>query len=363
MKLSACMMVKNEEINIERCLNSLGFVDEIIIFDTGSTDKTIDLIQKRKDDRIKLFYSEWQNNFSYHRNESISKATGDWVFIVDADEEVILQNTKENLLLALETIEKQDVFAMQVNLCDIQKGKNTLNFLTPRFFKNGEIEYKGIVHNQPNTKNNHAASCDYLFIKHYGYDLSPEKDLAKKERTLGLLHKMLDEEPENKDTLFYLCQIHSKYNEDSLAILYGKQYIEKENPNDSVFFTLFYSYLKNQDTEEALKVLNMGLNKNPENLDLWFAFTKYVYETEKNIAKAFSGAMNFISCFDKLKEDISIAQNQFLFCFTPEHLLYCLDICLNFHSFGLKLSLQKVKPLIKGYKLLSKKIKKDIFNQ
>ncbi len=82
--ISLCMIVKNEEENIEHCLSSIqGLVDEIIIIDTGSTDGTKEIAKKFG---AKVFDFKWNNNFSDARNFSLSKATGDWIFILDADE-------------------------------------------------------------------------------------------------------------------------------------------------------------------------------------------------------------------------------------------------------------------------------------
>ncbi|MDO8517577.1 MAG: tetratricopeptide repeat protein [Nanoarchaeota archaeon] len=84
--ISLCMIVKNEEKSIERCLNSVSdFVDEIIIVDTGSTDRTKEVALKFTD---KIFDFKWIDDFSAARNFSISKATKDWILILDADESI-----------------------------------------------------------------------------------------------------------------------------------------------------------------------------------------------------------------------------------------------------------------------------------
>ncbi|MFA7012885.1 MAG: glycosyltransferase [Desulfobacterales bacterium] len=84
--LSLCMIVKNEEKHLPRCLKSVrNVVDEMIIVDTGSTDKTIDIA------RIfgaKVFEFPWTGDFSAARNHSLDQATGDWILILDADEVV-----------------------------------------------------------------------------------------------------------------------------------------------------------------------------------------------------------------------------------------------------------------------------------
>ncbi len=82
--LSICMIVKNEEKFLVKCLRSIrDVVDEIIIVDTGSTDKTTDIA---KAFGAKLFDFPWTGDFSAARNHSLAQATGDWIFILDADE-------------------------------------------------------------------------------------------------------------------------------------------------------------------------------------------------------------------------------------------------------------------------------------
>ncbi|PKN18022.1 MAG: hypothetical protein CVU71_10890 [Deltaproteobacteria bacterium HGW-Deltaproteobacteria-6] len=82
--LSLCMIVKNEEKHLVRCLKSVrDVVDEIIMVDTGSTDRTIDI---GKIFGAKIFEFPWTGDFSAARNESLKYATGDWILILDADE-------------------------------------------------------------------------------------------------------------------------------------------------------------------------------------------------------------------------------------------------------------------------------------
>ncbi|MEJ2052223.1 MAG: glycosyltransferase family 2 protein, partial [Calditrichota bacterium] len=78
--ISACMMVKNEEEMLPNCLESIkDVVDELIVVDTGSTDKTIEIAESYG---AKIYHHPWENDFSKHRNQSISYATGDWFLII-----------------------------------------------------------------------------------------------------------------------------------------------------------------------------------------------------------------------------------------------------------------------------------------
>ncbi len=82
--LSLCMIVKNEEQFLERCLQSVqGLVDEIIIVDTGSTDRTKEIARQFTD---KIYDFTWVDDFSAARNESLKHATANWILVLDADE-------------------------------------------------------------------------------------------------------------------------------------------------------------------------------------------------------------------------------------------------------------------------------------
>ena len=84
MTISLCMIVKNEEVNIEKCLKCTNKIaDEIIIVDTGSTDNT-KLVAKKYTDKI--FDYEWADDFAAARNYSFSKATMEYIMWLDADD-------------------------------------------------------------------------------------------------------------------------------------------------------------------------------------------------------------------------------------------------------------------------------------
>lgn len=82
--ISLCLIAKNEEPNLGRCLASVrDLVDEIIVVDTGSADRSKEIAQ---DFGARVLESEWCDDFSYSRNVSISAATCDWILVLDADE-------------------------------------------------------------------------------------------------------------------------------------------------------------------------------------------------------------------------------------------------------------------------------------
>lgn len=113
--ISAIILTKNEQENIKDCINSLLFCGEIIVIDDNSTDETVELA---KDFGAKVFVHKMDGNFAEQRNFGLSKAKGDWVFFVDADERVTPELSKEI-----------------INSTWIAKGKNKSEFPDGYFIK------------------------------------------------------------------------------------------------------------------------------------------------------------------------------------------------------------------------------------
>lgn len=87
MELSLCMIVKNEELALPSCLNSVrGVVDEIVVLDTGSRDRTPDIAREFG---AKVYTFEWCNDFSKARNQALKYVQGKWVLVLDADEMLV----------------------------------------------------------------------------------------------------------------------------------------------------------------------------------------------------------------------------------------------------------------------------------
>jgi len=84
MKLSLCMIVKNEAATLPKCLNSVRkVVDEMVVLDTGSIDRTPDIAQQLG---AKVHHFKWCNDFSAARNAALKYVSGDWILVLDADE-------------------------------------------------------------------------------------------------------------------------------------------------------------------------------------------------------------------------------------------------------------------------------------
>ena len=94
-KISQCMIVKNEEANIERALSwGKGVVSEQIVVDTGSTDRTVEIAERMG---AKIYHFEWIDDFAAAKNFAISKAKYEWIALLDADEYFLEEDAKKLL--------------------------------------------------------------------------------------------------------------------------------------------------------------------------------------------------------------------------------------------------------------------------
>ncbi|MDD5936743.1 MAG: glycosyltransferase family 2 protein [Clostridiales bacterium] len=108
--ISACLIVKNEEKVLARCLDSIkSIVDEIIVVDTGSTDHTKEIAQRYTD---KIYDFTWVNDFSKARNFSFSKTNMDYIYVADADEVIDEENIQRFLQLKRSLSEEIEIVQM-----------------------------------------------------------------------------------------------------------------------------------------------------------------------------------------------------------------------------------------------------------
>jgi glycosyltransferase involved in cell wall biosynthesis len=131
--ISLCVIVKNEQDVIGRCLDSAkDLVDEIIIVDTGSTDNTKEIVKRYTD---KVFDFRWVNDFSAARNYSFSKATKDFILWLDADD-VILECDRERFKELKQNLNDEvDVVMMKYNVGFDENGDVILSYFRERLSK------------------------------------------------------------------------------------------------------------------------------------------------------------------------------------------------------------------------------------
>lgn len=131
--ISLCMIVKNEELVLGRCLDSIkDLVDEIIIVDTGSTDKTKEIAKLYTND---IYDFKWINDFSAARNFSFSKATKDYIMWLDADD-VLLDEDKRKFYKLKESLDdKIDMIMMRYNVSFDKNDNPSFSYNRERLLK------------------------------------------------------------------------------------------------------------------------------------------------------------------------------------------------------------------------------------
>jgi tetratricopeptide (TPR) repeat protein len=179
--ISLCMIVKNEQENLGRCLLSVAQqVDEMIIVDTGSTDQTVQIAATFG---AQIRHFQWCDDFATARNYAMTQATGQWILMLDADEELVVQSSdwRNGVMTASAAL------AYTIDLKDADDSNSLTAMRTPRLFRNHpKLQYAGRYHehleyeHQPIPQTALAHLKD-LTILHYGYamDILPKKSLQR----------------------------------------------------------------------------------------------------------------------------------------------------------------------------------------
>ncbi|GEM_PF-702291 len=275
-KISLCMIVKNEEENIERCLISVkGLVDEMIVLDTGSTDNTPDIAKRLG---AKVFYSKWRDDFSLARNESISHARYPWIFWLDADD-YIKEEDREDFLKFKKTLPKTKYMAFRMPTLSIRKGifnKKDVNYLTRIFRNHPEIKFEGRIHEQVLFSiarlKGKVGTLD-IPIYHTGYE-DPGTLKKKRERNKKLLEKALEDDPKNPIFLTYLGRTYMEEWFDSKGdIEKAEKFLKKAIsifPSEEINY-LSYAYLNlsliyyhTKRFEDAIKYAKKAIDINKD---------------------------------------------------------------------------------------------------
>ncbi len=179
--LSASMIVKDEEENLPDCLAALkGLVDEIVVYDTGSTDATVEIARRAGATVIEGF---WDDDFSRARNAALARCTGTWILAVDADE--LVQGDPTVVREELRRAAGANALAVQIaNLGD--EGAIALWHTGHRLFRRGQAHWSGRLHEQvvPLAGHSLAVRASSLTLEHSGYTTRALVTRDKRERNL-----------------------------------------------------------------------------------------------------------------------------------------------------------------------------------
>lgn len=205
MKISACLIMKNEERYLEACLASLKpVVSEIIVMDTGSTDASTDIASAAG---ALVYEMPWPNDFSMARNACKAHAGGDWILSIDADERL---DSKFGQKLAKLSLDQCD--ALRVNVLNRDRSGEYVSRQVRLFRNRPEYGYEGRIHEQiaPSIlqQGGHILDAD-LRIIHLGYSEDQvQGSRSRTERNLHLLELELEHHPNDAYLWYQLGATH-----------------------------------------------------------------------------------------------------------------------------------------------------------
>lgn len=275
-KISLCMIVKNEEKYLAQCLNSVkDIVDEIIIVDTGSTDKTVEIAESFG---AEIYYFQWTNSFSTARNESLKYASKDWILIMDGDDEFCSEDKEKFKELLQGSMDDNSVYFFEtLNYCGSTVDTNNISVnLNPRLFKNNHgFCYEGDIHNQlVNRKYSVKDLSKPIRIYHYGYLDESIASKKKRNRNIALLEEQIKNNPDDKYTHFNLGNEYFALGNMKKALEYYYNSYDDFNLNTGYAYILFEKIILANyalgEYDKALEFVHVGTQYFPKLTDLYY---------------------------------------------------------------------------------------------
>lgn len=225
MPISVCIIAKNEEKYIEDCLKKLkpyGF--EIVVTDTGSTDRTKEIAQKYAD---KVLDFTWINDFSAARNFCASQASNNWILALDCDEYV--ESVDIRILRVLLQQKPKQVGVIRMKNLQMRQGDEVGYSIDdlPRLYNRNYYQYDKPIHEQIVHKKNELDGLEGFLMPmeviHHGYAITGDDMVKKQERNLEILYKGLEEEPDNPYYYFQVgCSLQVLKRYEEAAQMYEK---------------------------------------------------------------------------------------------------------------------------------------------
>lgn len=264
MDISLCLITKNEEKHILRCIKSLeGVVDEIIVVDTGSNDRTKEIAICQS---AKVYDFQWINDFSAARNYAMSKCKGKWIIFLDADEYFSEESRK---------ILKKQIFEAERNnkniiLCEMinvdSDTKELISSVTHfRIFKNnGTFVYKGKIHECLNVVKGSfdIYDCaDKIKLFHVGYTKSIVLEKDKSNRNIKMLEQDIRENKPSALKMFYLVEsllLDNRYDE---ALLQCQEVFKYKDEDKQIYVRTYLHWLTLLSLKKDEKLIHKVYDK------------------------------------------------------------------------------------------------------
>ncbi|MCE3279580.1 MAG: glycosyl transferase family 2 [Bacteroidetes bacterium] len=318
--LSACLIIKNEEKWLDQCLNSLSdAVDEIIIVDTGSTDKSKEIAEKYN---CKIFDFTWTGSFSAARNYAIEQAQGEWIISIDADETLIngidlpayLRNIPLNVGGVL--IERENLYT------DFLIGKSQVEVRSNlRIFRNNKkIRWNRNVHEHVSfsiRESGFEITSSPFKILHHLNELNEDEFIRKQKNYLSILEN--DTQAANKlYNLFFKAQTYHILKDRGKARIILDELLDLKPSGNLLFLSLSQFAiicLELQDLLAAREKLALSIDLFPEQSFGYFLLSQILFR-ENKFEEALSLENKWILSGEKVKErevlegDLYLAKEQ-----------------------------------------------------
>lgn len=274
-KVSLSLIVRNEEHNLAECLRPLcGLVDEIVVVDTGSTDRTKDIAQSFG---ARVVDFPWCDDFSAARNESLRNCTGNWVLWMDADDRLDDKNVIRLRAIINELSEKPHAYVMQVVSPADHSTESASVVSHIRLFPNHpEVRWRGRVHEQILLDIMENVDCAVIFsevvIQHVGY-VDPVLQRRKANRDLRLLRMEYAANPNDAVVLFHLGLCQLRLGQADTALTYLLLSLKHAPPESADWLRRLYSTAadtlrKLSRFSESLSLSEQGLARFPGDPEL-----------------------------------------------------------------------------------------------
>ncbi len=262
-KFSLCMIVKNEEEFLSSCLQPIyKIANEIIIIDTGSTDKTKEIACQFTD---RIYDFTWCNDFSLARNYSLAKASNDWILVLDADE-IVTEFNHESIVSITRKTPPTVGRIQRVNTLEDQWGEKRITERISRFFNRQFFHYEGIIHEQivHRSRNSYQTQPVTITVEHIGYNKEVIKSKAKLDRNITLLLQAIQTQPQDPyfhyqlGKSYYLAKDYVQANRSFqqallLPVDFSYEYVE------DLVESYGYSLINSQSYAEALTLEKYSL--------------------------------------------------------------------------------------------------------
>lgn len=275
MSVSLCMIVKDEEDNLPACIESVrDLVDEIIVIDTGSKDRTKEIALSYG---AKVFDFPWIDHFAAARNESLKYATCEWIFWMDADDRLDDAN-RDKLRGLFASLEDENVgFVLKCLCLPDPETKTATEVDHLRLFRNRpDIRWKYRVHEQilpAIRKSNGEVRWSPVVIHHVGYQDAVVRQ-RKLQRDLRILLLDQAENPDDPFILFNLGAVYQEQNRQRDAIPLLWRSLELSSPTDSIVRKLYVliAQCHNQlgDFQKSMTAIKQGQSVYPDDVELLF---------------------------------------------------------------------------------------------